>query len=444
MRIGIIGAGPSGLSTARFLNKSHQVEVLESLGVLGGAAGTFIESGFTFDYGPHIMFSKDKDVLNYMCELLGENVETCKRNNKISFNGGLVKYPFENDLGSLPDDVRYECALGYFDNKYRELYKDPSNLKEWLLFNFGEGICEHYLFPYNEKVWNIPVESLSMLWADRIPKPPIADMVKSSMGMSTEGYLHQLFYQYPLRGGYAMISNELAKGLNIKLATQIHKISKSVNGGYVLTDQNGNKYEYDLVVSTAPVHNLLKIIDFNIPEHVVESIRKLIVNPMYVISLGLNGLDDNKYTAIYFPEKDFHVNRISYPGTFSKYNCPEGCHSIQAEITYGHSSEISCWTDEQIFDHVINGLVRRNIIRDPANVVYKRVDRREFAYVVYDNEYQKSVEVVRKWFWDQRLILNGRFGHFEYLNVDAIISLSKSIAERILDTNINYKDYLNG
>jgi len=51
-----------------------------------------------------------------------------------------------------------------------------------VLATFGDGICERYLLSYNKKVWNIPVEELSMLWADRIPNPNPEDILKSAIG----------------------------------------------------------------------------------------------------------------------------------------------------------------------------------------------------------------------------------------------------------------------
>lgn len=169
MKYGIIGAGPAGLTMAMFLKEPSTV--LEQYDHPGGHASSFNDQGYTFDYGPHIMFSKNKKVLNFMIKSLGKNVDKCKRNNKIYFKGKLIKYPFENDLHSLPLQDNYECLRDYVNNKYKKIYLNPKNLKEWFLANFGESICNKYLFPYNEKIWNLPVNQLSMIWSERIPNP---------------------------------------------------------------------------------------------------------------------------------------------------------------------------------------------------------------------------------------------------------------------------------
>jgi len=65
---GILGAGPAGLTLAQFLKEP--CEVLEAGAKPGGHAASFKIDGFTFDYGPHIMFSKHKDILGFMIDSL--------------------------------------------------------------------------------------------------------------------------------------------------------------------------------------------------------------------------------------------------------------------------------------------------------------------------------------------------------------------------------------
>ena len=87
--IGIIGAGPSGLAVSLFLNAPH--ELLESKDHVGGHASSFIDQGFTFDYGPHILFSRNQPILDFIVATLGANVSRCRRTNKSAFKDRLIK-----------------------------------------------------------------------------------------------------------------------------------------------------------------------------------------------------------------------------------------------------------------------------------------------------------------------------------------------------------------
>ena len=126
IRYGIVGAGPSGLAMSMFLREPS--EVLEREDHPGGHASSYVADGLTLDLGPHIMFSRDERILEFMVSSLGENVHRCRRNNKISFRGCLVKYPFENDLGSLPREDTFGCLRDFLFNEDRERYAHPANL----------------------------------------------------------------------------------------------------------------------------------------------------------------------------------------------------------------------------------------------------------------------------------------------------------------------------
>ncbi len=299
MRIGVIGAGPSGLCLGMFLE--HDVEVLEAGSEPGGHAGSFALDGYTFDNGPHIMFSRNEEVLDFMVSSLGDNVHRCRRKNRIAYGGGLVKYPFENDLASLPRAEAHECVRDYFINPWRERYPDPADLRQWFLHHFGEAMCEKYFFPYNEKVWNVPVAELSMSWADRIPQPPPEDVLKSAMGISTEGYLHQLYYHYPLRGGYQAISEVMGAAGRTPLRVRGEAHLAPLPRAACWSATAPRSAAMTAIVSTMPFDRLVEVADFEIPDRVREAVSELTINPLIVVSLGIAGEDAEGMTAVYFP-----------------------------------------------------------------------------------------------------------------------------------------------
>ena len=427
--IGIIGAGPSGLAASLFLRAPH--ELLECSDHVGGHASSFTEQGFTFDYGPHILFSRNQQLLDFIVATLGENISQCRRNNKIAFKDRLLKYPFENDLHSLPLEDNYACIHDFIFNDDKERFVSPSNMREWFLKTFGEGICSRYLFPYNEKVWNVPVEQLSMALADRIPNPLPEDILKSSLGYSTEGYLHQLHYFYPKIGGYQAICEAWKQQANICYQFAVDKIQVTPSGIIRVISSSGHAREYSRVISTMPVHQLIHAMDLDVPPAIHAALDRLIVNPMYIISFGIRGVDPDQYTAVYFPEKEFWVNRISYPCTFSSENAPLGCWSLQAEITCAKDSELWDKSDAEILAHTKKGLQERNLLPMDEHIIVERVDRKESSYVVYDVGYEEHAYVVREWFSKLGIDLLGRFSYFEYINVDMAVDRAIKLAIKL-------------
>jgi protoporphyrinogen oxidase len=142
VKIAILGGGVTGLATAHFLReKGMEVHVFERDAVPGGLCRSKSRDGFTFDRaGGHIIFSKDPEVMGFVRSLLGEeNMVQSERRTKIFYRGDYVKYPFENGLGDLPVEDRFECLKGYIEAHYRRHggAEQPDNFRDWILWRFG-------------------------------------------------------------------------------------------------------------------------------------------------------------------------------------------------------------------------------------------------------------------------------------------------------------------
>jgi protoporphyrinogen oxidase len=215
MTVAVLGGGLTGLTIGYLLDElGVDFEVLEKESECGGLMRTLQKGGFTFDYGgSHIIFSKNKEILDFMLKLLGSNKVRNRRNTKVLYKGKYyVKYPFENGLADLPVKENFECLYHFIKNlvkREKGELKNPSNLKEWCYYTFGEGIAEKYLIPYNEKIWKYPTEKMGLEWVERMPNPPIEDIIKSSLGIQTEGYTHQLHFYYPKVGGIQALIKSL-------------------------------------------------------------------------------------------------------------------------------------------------------------------------------------------------------------------------------------------
>ncbi len=429
MRTAVIGAGASGLSLALLLD--GDVVVYEAADRAAGHCAATVRDGWTFDQGPHIMFSRNTEVLDFMVRSLGDNVHRSRRKNVVCIDGRLVKYPIENDLGSLSPELRNRCLLDFLFNDHASLADEAGNLHEWFLGVFGEALTEAYFKPYNEKIWNVPLADLSMTWSDRIPRPPAIDVVKGALGISTEGYLHQLYFHYPLEGGYEAIPAAWARLLppgRLRLGTPVTGLRTTAAGVEVTTP--GNVEHFDRVVCTAPMPALLSMVG-DVPDSVRSAVDSLQINPIVAVTLGFRGVDENQFTAVYFPDPEYLVNRASSPCVFSPRNGPEGCYSIQAEITAPPGDPVLSRSDDDLVEHVLKGLVQYGVVKPEHELVFTDVQRHHYAYVVYTVGYERHVETVRRWAEAQRIFIHGRFGSFDYLNVDGCVIRSLETAERL-------------
>lgn len=421
MFIGILGGGLSGVSLQHFLK--HDSEVLEKEERLGGLCRTFAKDGFYYDIGGHILFSKDKDIIRLVKRTLGNNINSCRRNNKILFKDRFIKYPFENDLGSLDKQDNYDCLISYLKNNYVA----SRTFKDWIYKTFGKGIAEKYLIPYNEKIWKFPLKKMTCDWVGRIPKPPVEDVVKSSLGIATEGYKHQLYFDYPRHGGIESLVKAFVKDkAKIKCSFEIKQIKK-IGRGWIVSDGNDDRY-YDKLVLTIPVKEAVKYIS-GVPKKVLQAARNLRHNSVKVILVGINNPSLSDKSAIYIPDSNILAHRLCYMKYFSPKNAPTGKSSLIAEVSMSVGRKLYHTQDSAIIERVITDLGYRGII-NKKDIITTDIKTVDYGYIVYDDKYKKNIGIIKDYFVSLKIELLGRFGEFEYINMDEVLKRSIRLAEK--------------
>ncbi len=425
MAIGILGGGLAGIAIAAHLDQPCEILEKDSRG--GGHCQTVQEDGFTYDAGgPHIIFSRNQEMVDYMVTLLDGNVHQARRANKIFYRGRYVKYPFENGLYDLEPQDRFECLYHYIKNDYPP---PQSNFKEWLYHHFGKGLAEKYLIPYNEKIWNVPAEQLGLEWVEgRVPKPPVEDVIKAAVGVETEGYTHQLYFNYPLRGGIESLPRALEKKVaNIVPGFTVERIWKERETWCV---SNGSEVRrYEKLVATIPIQELAHALE-GVPADVIRAVDSLRYNSLVTVAVGLDSTRLPDYTAIYVPDPEIRFHRLSFPAAFSPHNAPAGKSIIQAEITTNPGDGTHELSDSAILTDVIRDLVGMELA-SISEVCYGRVIRTKYGYVVQDDNCRRHVRHAKAYFEQIGIPLCGRVAEFEYINMDVCIDRARKMAHRL-------------
>jgi protoporphyrinogen oxidase len=421
---GILGGGLAGLTVAAHLESES--EVLEGGSRPGGHCQSVVEHGFTYDAGgPHIMFSRNQQTLDFMVSLLDGNVNRARRANKIFYKHRYVKYPFENGLFDLEPQDRFECLYHYIHNDHPA----PSNFKEWIYRTFGTGLAEKYLIPYNEKIWNVPAEQMSLDWVEgRVPKPPIEDVIKAAVGVETEGYTHQLYFQYPATGGIEEIPKGMAARVRHITPEFAVRHVRKMRDGWLVSD-GASERVYERVVSTLPIVEMTHIFE-GVPQEIKDCAAALRFNSLFTVTIGLASERLPEYTAIYVPDPELVFHRLSFPAMFSPDNVPKGQSLVQAEITSNPGDGIWELSDDQVLQKVIAGLQAMDLIR-PSEICYTNVIRTQYGYVVQDFTYRKYLDKAKNYFESEGIALCGRNAEFEYINMDQCIERGVKVATRL-------------
>ena len=423
-KIGILGGGVSSLAFSHFYEK--KVSIIEKESTLGGLCRSFIDDdGVAWDIGPHITFSKNQEILEFIISLTEMN--ELKRSNRIIHDGRFIKYPFENDLSSLSDKDRDYCLNTFLDNPYENY--PSTNMLEFFYEIFGEGITRLFLEPYNRKIWKYETSFMDKQMVERIPKPPPEDIIASAKGEQTEGYLHQLYFHYPEKGGFQTIINSLAKKIEnkaeVSLENKIIEINLS-NDIEIVTDKQ--KFNFDKVISTIPIHELIPIIKPDPPSKIMEALSKLKYNSIHITCLKVKGdwLGDNFAITIADPDIIFHrLSRLNFLG---EHYVQKGYTNIMVETTFrkGLKEDLNHTTLE---DRIIQDLKSLDIVNvEKIENIFTNTFK--YAYVIYDQNHRKNTDLVLDYLKSVNITPLGRFGTFEYINSDKAIELAKELAEK--------------
>lgn len=418
----IIGAGLSGLSAAYHLGRDYRI--FEREGEVGGLCRSVMEKGYTFDLAPHIFFTGSQYVNGLVNELLNGDLVRQRRRAYIYLHGTYVEYPFEVNLHGLPKEIIDECIEGA---RHRPNIR-PNNFMEWIRATMGEGVAKHYMVPYNEKIWKYPLEQMNIDWvAGRVPAPSVEEMVKGAEGKVEREYGPNAYFLYPRVGGIGTIPTALSTRVNeISLnsdVSEIHQKGKRLEVIYMLNGES-KRQEADKVLSSVPLPEIVKMIKAA-PEEVIKASEALVYNSLVCFNIGVNRAAISDKHWLYFPEKEYPFNRISFPMNLSPETVPKGKSSIVVEVTYTGARPNA----EETKEKVRQGLVHAEILRDEDKLeVFGALDFK-YAYVVYDLHHKRNVNLIQAYLKSLGVSSMGRFGEWEYFNMDKAILSGKRAAE---------------
>ncbi len=432
----ILGAGVTGLSAAYHLKDDYII--LEKESRVGGLCRTEVYDGFVFDHAIHVLFTNDEYASHFIREvLLKGEYHAQPRESWIYSKEVLTEFPFQAHLYGLPSDVVNECVAGLVEAKQNNDNEKPRNFEEWIYRTFGKGIAEHFMIPYNRKAWGYDVREMDYKWIDgRVPIPSIEEIIEGAQGHTKKEYGGNKEFWYPTRGGIESV----AKGFlpyvkNIRLDALVTRIDASAK----VVEVNGREQmNYEQMISTLPLPALVRLIE-DVPGDVAQAARELKYNIVHTVNIGIGRvpLSDTPYHWIYFPEEQFVFYRVSFPMNVHPSNVPEGTSSIVAEVCESQWKSVHKKT---LVQDTLAGLRKAGILRDDDPILFSSVQTLDPAYVIFDLEHRKNVDLIQQYLESLDIFSCGRFGAWEYLNIDQAILQGKKVVDAICSSR--YKDII--
>jgi UDP-galactopyranose mutase len=424
----ILGGGLAGLSAAARLRERgvDDVVILEREARVGGLLKTHAGEQSVIDHLPHVFFSRHEEVSALFHELVGD-VWSHQHRLGVRWGAGFVDFPFQNHVYQLPAAARREALMGLLERRQGEA-GPAADLEAHALRHLGRGITELFFRPYNEKLWQTPLQGLDHAWLGaKIRLPDARGWAEAVLGPEearprAEVAPHGRFV-YPKVGGI----EALARGLLARIGGERVWTGATVEGvdcasATVRTTRGDVRYER--LLSTLPLNRMLSLAGS--PRGGRASAR-LRATRVVAVQLVLDQVELPDYHWIYVPDPTApyyrltRVDRIN-PGAAGDRK------ALIAEVALPEQRAVDPGAlVSHVCDHLTrDGVAPRGAIREARAFDY------EPAYPIPHAGGAADRALARRLLRERGIVVAGRFGRWEFQNMDHCMLSGFRAAEDIL------------
>jgi protoporphyrinogen oxidase len=315
-----------------------------------------------------------------------------------------VNYPIEfsiKQISKYDESLAMKMVSDFLATKDEDIY---INLEDWFRKVFGNTLAEEYFIPYNKKVWNKNPKDMDPVWVkDKLPIPNKSSFFRSIIDNEKDKMPHNEFY-YPKSNNQNTFIERLASGLNIVYDFNVNYISKNpLNNKWLINKE----LEFDLIINTSPLNELPYKIE-NCPPKVISAGKSLEYNK--VTTMLWESMPTNK-TWTYIPNPNILFHRYIHIGNFFKPVQNVTITEAVGEITY----------DEMLRNGRLDDFLIKPLAYHCSN----------HAYVIFNKNYTINREEIFRYLNEIGLYTLGRFGEWEYYNMDICIKKSIELFNKI-------------
>lgn len=410
-RIVVIGGGPAGIGAGLALEDRGCV--LEAGNEPGGLSSTIELDGAFFDLGGHSFHTPHPEVRELVFNAL-EMYEQ-KREAWCYSHGELIPYPFQAHFRQLPDpEVVEQCAAGLTQ---ADGGNGAADFEEFLVRRFGPGIAEHFLIPYNRKLWGPNLRRLAADWVgERVASSESSQEKFDERGGKRKPLQTNTTVAYPARGGFGEIMRALAGRLpDLRLGQEVAEIDPLRKS---LTLRDGQSMRWDQLISTMSIHQLLALLP-DVPAELAAEAERLQILSLALVLVVVGHPVDSPIQRIYCagPELPSHKTALNHNSSPYLRSLPH--HGVLAEISVDPARPLA--TDD-LQRRVIKGLLKTGVIQSADEVRTTKVIKMPNGYPVPTHDRDAIMGRIKAWLTERGIHTLGRFGEWAYINSDEALS----------------------
>lgn len=428
--IGILGAGMAGCGAA-YLLRSQNVDTVmfEKQSYFGGHTASFsFDTGFIFDDGPHISFTKDPRIQKLFAENVNYEYETLQAKVNNYWKGYWIKHPAQCNLYGLPSDLVVDI-IEDFINARQNGKPRIQNYADWLNAAFGRKFAETFPMEYGHKYHTTTADTMSTDWlGPRMYRPELREVLLGAITPSTPDVHYVDHFRYPTYNGFISYVAPFMKYTDLHLE---HEAVSIDHGNREIKFSNGVEYTYDRLISSLPLPALISVLK-DVPEDVIEASQKLAWTICVMVNIGIGREDLSDATWSYFYDKDVVFTRLSFPHNMSPHNVPPGCSSVQAELYFSKKYRPLDREPDEFIEPVIRDLIKVGLLREDDEIKHKNAALVPYANIIFDLERTDALQTVHGFLDDIGIAYCGRYGEWGYHWTDEAFKSGENAAEKLL------------
>ena len=412
----IIGSGMAGFGAASRLHADGiRPVVYDRNNYYGGHTASFRDAtGFLFDLGPHISFTKDARIQDLLASHVDQQYEALQVKLDKYWRGLRLTHPVQLHLNGLPHELVVEIITDFV--KVHEAPEKPvANYEEWLIASYGRRFAELFPMQYTRKYHLTTAANMSTEWlGPRMYRPSLQELLRGALAPWKPEVHYITHFRYPKQGGFLSYLRPFPQVADIRLQHEAVSIDPKARG---VRFSNGTAIAYDQLVSSIALPALLPMIA-GAPADVVSAARRLACSTCVLVNVGVDRADLSEGQITYIYDEDICFTRLSFPHMLSATNAPPGCGSIQAEVYYSDKYRPLDTQPDVLIDRVIADLRRCGTLRDSDRVLYRGAKVVRYANVIFDLERAAALETVHGYLNDIGIHYCGRYGDWGYMWTD--------------------------
>ncbi|HXJ84994.1 MAG TPA: FAD-dependent oxidoreductase [Candidatus Methylomirabilis sp.] len=427
----VLGSGMAGFGAAHRLHSEGITPVLYDKNAYHGGHTTSVryDSGFLFDVGPHISFTKDSRIQDLFADSVDQQYETVQINLNNYWRGYWPRHPVQLHLHGLPEDVIVKVIADFVEER-QAAERPVANYADWLLTSFGKSFAELFPMQYTRKYHLTSAENMSTDWlGPRIYRPSLEEVLRGALSPSAPHVHYITHFRYPSEGGFVSYLKKFLPMANLRLK---HELIALDPRSRTLRFSNGSVAHYDGLVSSVPLPDLIRMIR-GVPRDVREAAGRLACSTCVLVNVGVDRKDLSEAHITYFYDEDICFTRLGFPHMLSGRNAPPGTGSIQAEVYFSDKYKPMTGTPDEYIAPVIRDLRRCGILREDDQVLFSSAMLVRYANIIFDLERAAALKTVHGYLDDLGIAYCGRYGDWGYLWTDEAFKSGENAAQKVLD-----------